>query len=123
MAALIPSLAALALAAAGGEAAQAHRPSAAMAALADELHRHWALECHEKHRDLKFRVVFTLKEDGRLAGRPDAGKAERSRDPAVRSAAWRAIQSVYNAAPFRDLPPELYGRPITVRFNAAEACS
>jgi hypothetical protein len=58
-----------------------------------------------------------------LAARPTAGKAEKSRDPAVRSAARRAIQSVYNAAPFRDLPPELYGQPIAVKFNAAEACS
>jgi protein TonB len=60
---------------------------------------------------------------GRLVGRVTARGAEKSRDPHVRSAAQRAIQAVYNAAPFRSLPPEFFGERIAVTFDAAEACS
>ena len=120
MTALIHGLAALALAASG---APAVAPADAPDALAQELHRGWTPNCADSPRDLQIRVAFTLGEGGRLVGRVKAGGAETSRDPLVRSDAQRAIQAVYNAAPFPSVPPEFYGQKIIVKFNTAEACS
>jgi hypothetical protein len=39
-----------------------------------------------------------------------------------RSAADRAFGAMYAAAPYRNLPRELYGQRISVTFNAREAC-
>jgi protein TonB len=120
MAALIHGLAAL-FAAAGASAAPP--PPEPPPAFTRELHRDWAPDCADLRRNLQIRVEFTVDQDGRLVDRVTAGGAEKSRDPHVRSAAQRAIQAVYNAAPFRSLPPEFFGERIAVTFDAAEACS
>lgn len=94
-----------------------------VAGLADELQRRWNPNCEVAGgRDVVVRVVFTLAASGQVQGEVSADQ-ENSPDPVVRAATDRAVRAVYQAAPFRNLPRELYGRRIAVNFNAREACA
>jgi len=41
----------------------------------------------------------------------------------VKAAADRAVRAIRQAEPFQNLPAELYGERIIVRFNARSACA
>lgn len=112
------------------ETAQQARPdlgkglaASAIAGLADELQRRWNPNCDvEGGRDVQIRTTFTLGISGNVLG--DVRSEIRGPATAVaQAAAERATRAVYAAAPFKNLPPDLYGQKIGVNFNAREACA
>lgn len=97
--------------------------ASALAGLADELQRRWNPNCDvEGGRDVQIRTTFTLGISGNVLG--DVRSEVRGpATPVAQAAAERATRAVYAAAPFKNLPPELYGQRVGVNFNAREACS
>ena len=71
--------------------------------------------------EIETRVQGRLIDRTPLQNDPCVGRADR--ECIVRAAADRAGRAIRSAAPFRGLPPELYGQRITVNFNAREACA
>ncbi|HEY1425463.1 MAG TPA: energy transducer TonB [Caulobacteraceae bacterium] len=69
---------------------------------------------------VKLKVRFLVGLDGRLLGRPNDGGLEGSSDPVVAAAARRALDAIREAAPYS---APYYGQPITVNFDAKEACA
>ncbi|HEY1752317.1 MAG TPA: energy transducer TonB [Caulobacteraceae bacterium] len=69
---------------------------------------------------VKVQVHFTVDLTGGLLGRPSAGGLEHSSDPVVAAAALRALDAVRQATPYAE---PYYGQPITVNFDAKEACA
>lgn len=97
--------------------------ASALAGLADELQRRWNPNCDvEGGRDVQVRTTFTLGISGQVIG--DVRSEVRGpATPVAQAAAERATRAVYAAAPFTNLPSELYGQRIGVNFNARQACS
>lgn len=97
--------------------------ASAIAGLADELQRRWNPNCDvEGGRDVQIRTTFTLGISGDVLG--DVRSEIRGpATPVAQAAAERATRAVYAAAPFRNLPRDLYGQRIGVNFNARQACS
>jgi outer membrane biosynthesis protein TonB len=96
---------------------------AATGALSDKLQRLWTLSfCKvEGFAEIKPQIRFRLDEGGRLVGRPEVvGGA--SGNPVERTAEEGAIRAVLRGAPYEELPAELLGQTITVRFDAEQAC-
>ena len=94
----------------------------ALASMAAELQRIWNPNCDVSGgSDANIKVSFRLASNGRLIGEPQSS-AEGSGDPVMRAASDRAKSAVGQAAPFQNLPPQLYGPKITVNFNARQAC-
>jgi outer membrane biosynthesis protein TonB len=113
-------------------------PAAATAlqGLADVLQRRWNPNCNvEGGRDVEVKVSFKLGAYGQVEGKVDgrspgvrlpdpedcAGRA--GKECVALAAVNRAVAAVYAAAPFKNLPHELYGQRIAVNFNAREACA
>jgi outer membrane biosynthesis protein TonB len=95
----------------------------ALASMAAELQRIWNPNCDVAGgSDANIKVSFRLASNGRLIGDPQSS-AEGASDPVVRAASDRAKSAVGQAAPFQNLPPQLYGPKITVNFNARQACA
>jgi outer membrane biosynthesis protein TonB len=97
--------------------------AASVAGLADELERRWNPNCDvEGGRDVQVLVKFTLGQAGQVVGQVTAD-GQTSSNPVVQAAADRAVRAVYAASPFSNLPRELYGQSIKVRFDARKACA
>jgi hypothetical protein len=95
-----------------------------MAGLADELQRRWNPNCEvEGGRDVQIRTTFTLGPTGQVIGDVRSEIRAGGAGGVGQAAAERATRAVYAAAPFRNLPRDLYGQRIAVNFNAREACS
>lgn len=95
----------------------------ALASLAADLERRWNPNCEvEGGSSVDIRVAFRINSSGRVIGQPEAS-GEHSFDPVVKAASDRAKRAVRQAEPFENLPPDLYGERIVVRFNAQKACA
>ncbi len=98
--------------------------ASAMAGLADELQRRWNPNCEvEGGRDVQVRTTFVLGPTGAVVGEVSSQIKAGGSSGVAQAAAERATRAVYAAAPFKNLPRELYGQRIAVNFNAREACS
>jgi periplasmic protein TonB len=89
-----------------------------IAGLKDLLTRLWNPDCSVDER-VVIPVRFTVRFDGQVLGRVDAGGRESSSDPVVYAAARRAIDAVHEAAPFADT---YRGQSFTVNFDSKSAC-
>ena len=97
--------------------------ASALSTLSADLSRRWNPNCEvEGGADVDVRVAFRLGAAGQIVGSVES-TADRSGDAVVRAAADRAKRAVHQAAPFDNLPDELYGERIVVRFNARQACA
>ncbi len=95
----------------------------ALASLAADLERRWNPNCEvEGGSSVDIRVAFRIASSGRVIGQPEAS-GEHSSDPVVKAASDRAKRAVRQAEPFENLPADLYGERIVVRFNAQKACA
>jgi outer membrane biosynthesis protein TonB len=95
----------------------------ALSSMAAELQRLWNPNCDVPGgADANIVVSFRLGPGGRVIGQPQSA-AETAGDPVIKAAAERAVRAVYQAQPFTDLPPNLYGPKIAVNFNARQACA
>ncbi len=95
----------------------------ALNSMAAELQRIWNPNCDVTGGgDANIRVAFRLASNGRLIGQPESS-AEGATDPVIKAASDRAKSAVNQAAPYQNLPPQLYGPKITVNFNARQACA
>jgi len=95
----------------------------ALQGLADELQRRWNPNCEvEGGRDVLVRVSFTLGVGGQVVGNV-AAEIKGPQTPVAQTASDRAVRAVYAAAPFRNVPRDLYGQRVSVNFNAREACA
>jgi protein TonB len=92
-----------------------------LAGLQQLLERLWNPNCDVAGgSSVKLQVKFLVDLSGGLLGKPSAGGLERSADPVVAAAALRALDAVRQAAPYGQ---PYYGQPITVNFDAKEACA
>jgi len=83
----------------------------------------WQTNCEAEGGDrINASVQFRLTQSGQLAGLPEVvgGLAG---EPLVRTAQERAVRAVLRGAPYEELPPELLGQSITVRFDAQTFCA
>ncbi|MDR3508895.1 MAG: energy transducer TonB, partial [Caulobacteraceae bacterium] len=95
----------------------------ALNSMGAELQRLWNPNCDViGAANVDIILTFRLAPNGRLIGQPTS-PADNSNDPVVKSALDRARRAVNQGAPFDNLPPQLYGIPIPVRFNASKACA
>lgn len=96
---------------------------AAVQGLAEELQRRWNPNCEvEGGRDVVVRVKFQMGIGGQVVG-DVTSQIMSARSPVSQAGAERAVRAVYAAAPFRNLPREIYGNGITVNFDARKACA
>jgi outer membrane biosynthesis protein TonB len=115
-----PSKAATAPAAGKGLSASAQ---ASVVGMKDQVERRWNPNCNVAGgRDVQLSVVFRIDSVGQVAGQV-AAQIRSAQNEVARAAAERAIRAVYAAAPFRDLPRELYGQSFKLNFDAKDACS
>lgn len=97
--------------------------ASALSSLGADLARRWNPNCEvEGGADVDIRVAFRLDSSGNLVGRMEVS-GENSANLVVKAAADRAKRAVLQAEPFQNLPEELYGDRIIVRFNARNACA
>lgn len=97
--------------------------ASALGSLSADLARRWNPNCEvEGGSNVDIRVAFRLDKAGAVIGQPEAS-GENSSDPVVKAASDRAKRAIRQAEPFPDLPRELYGERIIVRFNARSACA
>lgn len=97
--------------------------SGALNSMAAELQRIWNPNCDVAGgSDANIKVAFRLASNGRLIGQPESS-AETASDPVIKAASDRAKSAINQAAPFQNLPPQLYGPKIVVNFNARQACA
>jgi outer membrane biosynthesis protein TonB len=106
-----------------GEAASASAQAAALNGMKDAVERRWNPNCNVAGgRDVQVSVFFRIDSSGQVAG--DVTSQIRSAPNEVaRAGADRAVRAVYAAAPFRNLPRELYGQSYKLNFDAKDACS
>jgi protein TonB len=98
--------------------------ASALTSLAATLQRLWNPNCDVPGAgDLDIRVTFRLSPSGRLVGSPQSSGDSAPDSSLLRVASDRAKRAVYAAQPFDSLPPNLYGQPITVKFNGQSACA
>jgi protein TonB len=101
--------------------------ASALTSLAATLQRLWNPNCEVAGSgDLDIRVTFRLSASGRLVGSPQSSGDNAPESSVVRVASDRAKRAVYAAdanQAFDSLPPNLYGQPITVKFNGQAACA
>lgn len=97
--------------------------ASALKSLSADLARRWNPNCAvEGGREVMIEATFRLNTGGRVVGTVEAS-GERASNPVVKAASDRAKEAVYAAQPFENLPEQLYGERITVRFNAQNACA
>jgi outer membrane biosynthesis protein TonB len=96
---------------------------AALNGMTDAVERRWNPNCDVAGgRDVQVSVFFRIDSAGQVIG--DVTSQLRSAPSEVaRAAADRAVRAVYAAAPFRNLPRELYGQSFKLNFDAKDACS
>ncbi|QUD87137.1 energy transducer TonB [Phenylobacterium montanum] len=94
----------------------------ALASMAAELQRIWNPNCDVSGgADANIKVSFRLAPNGGVLGDVQSS-GDGASDPVMRAASDRAKSAVGQAAPFQNLPHQLYGPRITVNFNARQAC-
>jgi outer membrane biosynthesis protein TonB len=95
----------------------------ALNGMKDQVERRWNPNCDVAGgRDVQLSVLFRIDSGGQVIG--DVRALTRSAPTDVaRAAADRAVRAVYAAAPFRNLPRELYGQSFKLNFDARDACS
>jgi outer membrane biosynthesis protein TonB len=95
---------------------------AALNGLVQDLERRWNPNCGTAGvRDVQVRITFKIGAYGEVPG--DLAQVMKSAPHTVSGAATiRAAQTVLAAAPFKNLPSELYGQTITAIFNGKDAC-
>ena len=97
--------------------------ASALKSLSADLARRWNPNCAvEGGREVMIEATFRLNGAGRLVGGVEAS-GENSSNAVVKAASDRAKEAVHAAQPFENLPEQLYGERITVRFNARNACA
>ncbi|HEX4180748.1 MAG TPA: energy transducer TonB [Caulobacteraceae bacterium] len=97
--------------------------SNALTSMAEALQRLWNPDCDVAGAsDLNIRVTFRLSASGRLVGTPQSSGDSAPESSVLHVASDRAKRAVYAAEPFDNLPANLYGQPITVKFNGQAAC-
>jgi outer membrane biosynthesis protein TonB len=96
---------------------------AALSGMKDAVERRWNPNCDVAGgRDVQVVVFFRIDSAGQVIG--DVTSQIRSAPNEVaRAGAERAVRAVYAAAPFRNLPRELYGQSFKLNFDAKDACS
>jgi outer membrane biosynthesis protein TonB len=96
---------------------------ASVSGMKDQVERRWNPNCDVAGgRDVQVSVFFRIDSSGQVTGQ--VGSQIRSAQNEVsRAAADRAVRAVYAAAPFRNLPRELYGQNFKLNFDAKDACS
>lgn len=89
----------------------------AMAAIEQQIIPNWTLNCAASDLDTVKPVIrFRLNSQGVLVGDPQQVGG------AVTADARRALAAVKASDPFNDVPEELVGKPLQIRFDAAKAC-
>jgi outer membrane biosynthesis protein TonB len=97
--------------------------ASALSNLSADLARRWNPNCEvEGGANVDIRVAMKLDEGGNVVGSLEA-TGQNSSDPVVKAAADRAVRAIRAAEPFQNLPAELYGERIIIRFNARSACA
>jgi periplasmic protein TonB len=97
--------------------------ASALTSMAAALQRLWNPDCDVAGAaDLDIRVTFRLSPGGRLVGSPQSSGDGAPETSVLHVASDRAKRAVYAAQPFDSLPANLYGQPITVKFNGQAAC-
>lgn len=97
--------------------------ASALSNLSADLARRWNPNCEvEGGANVDIRVGMRLTGDGYVDGALQAS-GQTSSDPVVKAASDRAVRAIRQAEPFQNLPSELYGERIIVRFNARSACA
>ena len=115
-----PELAAQARPAVGQASALA---ASALSNLSADLARRWNPNCEvEGGANVDIRVAMKLDKAGNVVGGLDVA-GQTSSDPVVKAASDRAVRAIRAAEPFQNLPAELYGERIIIRFNARSACA
>ncbi len=96
---------------------------AAVGGMKEDVERRWNPNCDVAGgRDVQVSVLFRIDSGGQVVG--DVRSLIRSAPNEVaRAGAERAVRAVYAAAPFRNLPRELYGQSFKLNFDAKDACS
>lgn len=89
----------------------------AMAAIEQQIIPNWTLNCTASDLDsVKPVIRFRLNGQGVLVGDPQQVSG------AVNAETRRALAAVKASDPFSDVPEELVGKPLQIRFDAAKAC-
>ena len=97
--------------------------ASALSNLSADLARRWNPNCEvEGGANVDIRVAMKLDKTGNVVGGLDV-TGQNSSDPVVKAASDRAVRAIRQAEPFQNLPAELYGERIIVRFNARSACA
>jgi len=97
--------------------------AAALNGLVAELQRRWNPNCEvQGGRDVVVAVTFQLDAGGGVVGQVGS-QIVRGQGAVAQVGATRAVSAVYAAAPFRNLPRDLYGQRVKVNFIAQDACS
>lgn len=108
------TLAAIFLGALGAHA-QPQDASLALKGLSERLQKAWNPDCGMVANRVNVTVSFRIGPDGNLIGRPTASKSGAASD--------RAVSAVQDGAPYTGLPPDAYGKMITVSFDGAKVCA
>jgi outer membrane biosynthesis protein TonB len=96
---------------------------ASVSGVKDQVERRWNPNCNVAGgRDVKVSVRFRIDSGGQVVGQVTS-EVRSTPSEVARAAAERAQRAVYAAAPFRDLPRELYGQSFVLNFDAKDACS
>ena len=97
--------------------------ASALSNLSADLARRWNPNCEvEGGANVDIRVAMKLDKSGEVVGSLEVS-GQNSADPVVKAASDRAVRAIRQAEPFQNLPAELYGERIIVRFNARSACA
>lgn len=97
--------------------------ASALSNLSADLARRWNPNCEvEGGANVDIRVAMRLDKSGQVVG-PLEASGQNSSDPVVKAASDRAVRAIRAAEPFQNLPAELYGERIIIRFNARNACA
>jgi len=97
--------------------------ASALSNLSADLARRWNPNCEvEGGANVDIRVGMRLDKSGNVTGSLDVA-GQNSSDPVVKAASDRAVRAIRQAEPFQNLPAELYGERIIIRFNARSACA
>lgn len=97
--------------------------ASALSNLSADLARRWNPNCEvEGGANVDIRVAMKLDKTGTVVG-PLEASGQNSSDPVVKAASDRAVRAIRAAEPFQNLPAELYGERIIIRFNARSACA
>lgn len=88
------------------------------------LYEYWNPNCFvEGGRSVKVSVKVTLSPSGRVIGKPEIVRSSGADPKLVEAGETRAILALNRAQPFKDVPPDFAGEPLTLNFDAQKACA